>query len=138
MAYDPNNVFAKIIRGEIPSTKVYEDERTFAFLDLMPQADGHTLVVPKEPAQNIFELSPDGAANLIKVVQKLAGAVKKAMNAPGIMLVQLNGEAAGQSVFHIHFHIIPRTGGVDLKFHARDQADPKKLAEIAAKIRAEL
>ena len=138
MAYDPNNVFAKIIRGEIPSTKVYEDAHTFAFLDLMPQADGHTLVVPKEPAANIFELSPDGAANLIKAVQKLAKAVKKATNAPGIMLVQLNGEAAGQSVFHIHFHIIPRADGVDLKFHAREKADPAKLAEIAAKIRAAL
>jgi len=138
MAYDPDNIFAKIIRGEIPCVKIYEDEHTFAFLDVMPQAEGHTLVVSKEPAQNIFELSPVGAATLIASVQKIAAAVKKALGAPGIMLVQLNGEAAGQSVFHIHFHIIPRTGGIDLKFHAREMADPKAQEAIAVKIRAAL
>lgn len=138
MVYDPNNVFAKIMRGEIPSCKIYEDEKCFAFLDAMPQSDGHTLVIPKEPAENLFEVSPEGAAHLIQVVQKLARAVKKAMNAPGIMVVQLNGAEAGQSVFHLHFHIIPRVGGVDLKFHARDMADPKKQDAIAAKIRAEI
>ena len=138
MPYDPDNIFAKILRGEIPSVKIYEDEHTFAFLDVMPQAEGHTLVVSKEPAQNIFELSPDGAAALIKSVRKIATAVKTALNVPGIMLVQLNGEAAGQSVFHIHFHIIPRVGGIDLKFHAHDMADPKTLEPVAAKIRAAL
>ena len=138
MPYDPDNIFAKILRGEITSLKIYEDEHTFAFLDVMPQAEGHTLVVSKEPAQNIFELSPDGAAALIKSVRKIATAVKTALNVPGIMLVQLNGEAAGQSVFHIHFHIIPRVGGIDLKFHAHDMADPKTLEPVAAKSRAAL
>jgi histidine triad (HIT) family protein len=138
MAYDPDNIFAKILRGDIPAVKVYEDDRTLAFMDVMPQADGHVLIVPKEPAQNIFELSPDGAAAAIKTVQKIATAVKKALDAPGVMLVQLNGEAAGQSVFHIHFHVIPRVAGVDLKFHAREMAAPKDLEATAAKIRAAL
>src|SRR5262249_46223282 len=120
MAYDPNNVFAKILRGEIPSVKVYEDERTLAFMDVMPQAEGHTLVVPKENAENIFDLSPDGAVALAKTTQKIARAVKKGFGAPGVMLAQLNGAAAGQSVFHVHFHVIPRSGGIDLKLHARE------------------
>lgn len=138
MAYDTNNIFAKILRGEIPAVKVYEDDHVLAFLDVMPQAEGHTLVIPKEAAQNIFELSPDGAAHLIQAVQKIAPAVKAATGAPGIMLAQLNGEAAGQSVFHIHFHIIPRFNGVDLQFHPREMADPKKQEALAAKIRAAL
>ncbi|MGB8601067.1 MAG: HIT family protein [Rhizomicrobium sp.] len=138
MAYDSNNIFAKILRGEIPAVKVYEDDHVLAFLDVMPQAEGHTLVIPKQAAQNIFELSPDGAAHLIQAVQKIAPAVKAVTGAPGIMLAQLNGEAAGQSVFHIHFHIIPRFSGVDLQFHPREMADPKKQEALAAKIRAAL
>ena len=113
MAYDRNNVFAKILRGEIPSTKVHEDENTLAFMDVMPQADGHVLVVPKEQAENIFDLSAEGAAALIRTTQRVARAVKTAMAAPGIMLAQLNGSEAGQTVFHIHFHVIPRGGGAD-------------------------
>ena len=138
MPYDPQNVFAKILRGEIPCVKLYEDALTLAFMDVMPQAEGHALVVPKEPAENLFDLSPEGAAALIATTQKVAKAVKKGLGAPGVMLAQLNGQAAGQSVFHVHFHVIPRAGGVDLKLHARNMVDPKTLEPIAAKIRAAL
>lgn len=135
MAYDPNNIFAKILRGEIPSTKVLEDDRTLAFMDVMPQADGHTLVVPKEEAETIFELSADGAANLIQVTQRVARAVKTAMNADGITLTQFNGKAAGQSVPHIHFHVLPRWEGVPLRRHAGNMESPAKLADFAEKIK---
>ncbi len=138
MAYDPENIFAKILRGEAPCTRIYEDDRTLAFLDVMPQAEGHTLVIPKAPAEDLFALEPDMAAALIKTTQKVAKAVKAAMGARGIMLAQLNGAAAGQSVFHVHFHIIPREGGIDLKLHAREMADPAELEKVAAKIRAAL
>jgi histidine triad (HIT) family protein len=138
MPYDSSNIFAKILRGEIPCVKIYEDDKTLAFMDVMPQAEGHTLVVPKEPAENIFALSPDGAAALIQTAQKVAKAVQAATGAPGVMLVQLNGKAAGQSVFHIHMHIIPRHAGIDLAFHARDMVPAASLEPIAAKIRAAL
>ena len=138
MAYDNNNIFAKILRGEVPSVKVFEDDKTLAFMDVMPQADGHTLVIPKEPAENIFELSPEGAAALIKTTQNVAKAVKKGLDAPGIMISQLNGRPAGQSVFHVHFHIIPRSGGVDFRFHAREMESPDKLKALAEKIKAAL
>jgi histidine triad (HIT) family protein len=136
MAYDNQNIFAKIIRGEMPCFKVYEDEHTLAFMDIMPQAEGHTLVIPKEPAENIFDLSPEGAAALARTAKKVAAAVRKATNAPGILLAQLNGAAAGQTVFHIHFHIIPRTSGIDLALHAREKADFTKLKALAEKIAA--
>lgn len=138
MPYDPNNIFAKILRGEIPCVKVYEDTRTLAFMDVMPQAEGHTLVVPKDPAEDIFDLSPGGMAALIATTQLVAKAVKKALACPGLMLIQLNGEASGQSVMHVHFHIIPRSAGIDLKFHAREMVAPQLLEPIAAKIRAAL
>ena len=138
MAYDSNNIFAKILRGEVPSVKVYEDDKTLAFMDVMPQADGHTLVIPKEPAENLFDLSPEGAAAMVKTTQKVAKAVKKGLDAPGIMLFQLNGKPAGQSVLHVHFHIVPRSGGVDLKLHARGMESPDKLKAIAEKIKAAL
>ena len=138
MAYDSNNVFAKILRGEIPAVKVYEDAKALAFMDVMPQADGHVLVIPKEPAENIFELSPEGAAALMAMTQKVAKAVKKGLNAPGIMVAQLNGAAAGQSVFHVHFHIIPRRAGVDFRLHARAMESPEKLSAVAEKIKAAL
>ena len=138
MAYDTNNIFAKILRGEIPCVKVFEDDKTLAFMDVMPQADGHVLVVPREPAENIFDLSPEVAAAMMATTQKVAQAVKKGLGVPGVMLAQLNGAAAGQSVFHVHFHIIPRRGGVDMKLHARDMVDPKTLEPIAAKIRSAL
>lgn len=138
MPYDRSNIFARILRDEIPSVKIYEDDKTLAFMDVMPQAEGHTLVVPKEEAENIFDLSPEGAAALIATAQRVAKAVKKALGCPGLMLVQLNGKAAGQSVFHIHMHIIPRSKGIDLGFHERNMVDPATLEPIAAKIRAAL
>jgi len=138
MAYDNNNIFAKILRGEIPCVKVFEDDKTLAFMDVMPQAEGHVLVVPKEPAENVLDLSPEGAAAMMATTQKVARAVKKGLNAPGIMLAMLNGAPAGQSVFHVHFHIIPRSAGVDLGLHARSMADPRTLEPVAAKIRSAL
>jgi histidine triad (HIT) family protein len=138
MAYDPNNVFAKILRGELPSHKVYEDDKTLAFMDAMPQADGHTLVVPKVQAENLLDVPPDALAATILTTQRVARAVKTAFAAPGLMIVQLNGSSAGQSVFHVHFHIVPRYAGLDLKLHARDMADPKRLAEHAERIRKAL
>lgn len=138
MAYDNNNVFARILRGEIPSVKVFEDNKTLAFMDVMPQAEGHVLVIPKEPAESVLDLSADGAAAMMATTQHVAKAVKKGLNAPGIMLAMLNGAPAGQSVFHVHFHIIPRSAGVDLGLHARSMVDPKTLEPIAAKIRAAL
>lgn len=138
MAYDNNNVFAKILRGEIACVKVFEDDNTLAFMDVMPQAEGHVLVIPKEAAESVLELSPDGAAAMMATTQKIAKAVKKGLNAPGIMLAMLNGAPAGQSVFHVHFHVIPREHGVDLGLHARGMVDPKTLEPIAAKIRSAL
>ncbi|HEY4266061.1 MAG TPA: HIT family protein [Micropepsaceae bacterium] len=138
MAYDSNNIFAKILRGEIPAVKIYEDGKTLAFMDAMPQADGHALVIPKEAAENIFDLSSSGAAALMATTQKIAKAVKKALNTPGIMIVQLNGASAGQSVFHVHFHVIPRQGGADFKLHAREMETPEKLGLLADRIKAAL
>ena len=138
MAYDKNNVFAKILRGEIPSTKIYEDDKTLAFMDVMPQSDGHALVIPKEPAENIFELSPEGAAALMATTQKIAKAVKKGLGVPGIMIAQLNGAPAGQSVFHVHFHIIPRSAGADFRLHARSMESPDRLKVFADRIKAAL
>jgi histidine triad (HIT) family protein len=136
--YDPNNIFARILRGELPKVAVYEDDLTLAFLDIMPSVDGHTLVITKEPAEGILDLSPDSAAALIRTTQKVAKAVKKAFAAPGIMLVQLNGAEAGQSIPHIHFHVLPRRDGLDLKLHGRAMVKPETLGPIAAKIRAAL
>ncbi len=138
MPYDPNNVFAKILRGELPSVKVYEDARTLAFMDIMPSTEGHTLVIPKEPAETVFDLSTEAASAVMKTTQKVAVAVKKAMDCPGLMLVQLNGSAAGQSVPHFHFHILPRQTGLNLNLHGRKMVDPKTLEPVAAKIRAAL
>jgi len=138
MPYDPNNIFARILRGELPKTAVYEDDKTLAFMDIMPSTPGHVLVIPKEPAESIFDVSPEGAAAVIATTRKVAAAVKKAFASPGIMLVQLNGTAAGQSVPHLHFHILPRAEGLDLKLHGRAMAKPEELEPLAAKIRAAL
>lgn len=138
MAYDPNNIFARILRGELPKVAVYEDAMTLAFMDIMPSVEGHTLVIPREAAEDILDLSPHSAKALIATTQKVARAVKTAFDAPGIMLVQLNGAAAGQSVPHIHFHVLPRHEGLDLKLHGRAMVDPKTLEPVAAKIRAAL
>jgi histidine triad (HIT) family protein len=138
MAYDPQNVFAKILRGELPSIKVFEDADTLAFMDIMPSAEGHTLVIPKEPAETLFDLSDQAAAALMATTQRVAAAVKAALACPGLMLVQLNGSAAGQSVPHFHMHIVPRFEGLDLTLHGRAMADLVQLENIAARIRKRL
>jgi histidine triad (HIT) family protein len=138
LAYDSTNIFARILRGELPKVALYEDDLTLAFLDIMPSVTGHTLVIPKEPAETIFDLSPEGAAAVMRTTQKLARAVKTALAVEGVMLVQLNGTAAGQSVPHLHFHILPREHGLDLKFHGRTMVDPKPLEPTAERIRAAL
>ena len=138
MAYDTNNIFARILRGELPKVAVFEDEHTLAFMDIAPSTPGHTLVIPKELCETIFDCSPEGVAATIRTTQKVAAAVKKAFNVPGIMLVQLNGADAGQSVPHLHFHILPRAEGLDMKFHGRTMVDAKTLVPLAEKIRAAL
>ena len=138
MTYDTNNIFARILRGELPCHKVYEDEHTLAFMDVMPQAEGHTLVIPKAAGVGLLDVPTDALQAVIATTQKVARAVKTALDAPGVMIVQLNGAPAGQTVFHLHFHIIPRSEGLQLKFHARDMEKPEVLAALAAKIRAAL
>ena len=138
MSYDSNNVFARILRGELPCAKLHEDAHTLTFMDIMPSAEGHALVIPKEPAETIFDLSPEAASRLMLTAQKVAKAVKKALGCPGVMLVQLNGSAAGQSIPHIHFHVVPRSHGLDLALHGRAQGDFSKLQALAARIRQEL
>ena len=138
MAYDNSNIFAKILRGEIPCVKVYEDGKTLAFMDVMPEADGHVLVVPKEPAENILDLSSDGMAAMMATVQKVAKAVDKALKPGGILLKQYNRAPAGQSVFHVHFHIVPRHEGVPLAPHGKLMVEAAVLEPIAAKIRSAL
>lgn len=134
MNYDDDNIFAKILRNEIPCVKVFEDQDTLAFMDVMPQAEGHTLVIPKEKATTLLDLSEQSAANLINKVQRISKAVKKATNADGITLFQLNGEAAGQTVPHIHFHILP--GSIlGARTHASNMADLSDLELVAEKIR---
>jgi histidine triad (HIT) family protein len=136
--YDPNNIFAKILRGEIPAAKVYESKHALAFMDVMPQSEGHTLVIPKAQARNVFDADPAVLAELIKETQHVARGVRKAFNPDGIRIVQFNEPAAGQSVFHLHFHIIPRWEGVPLRPHTGEMAPGDKLQEHAARIRAAL
>ena len=134
MSYDSDNIFAKILRAEIPCISVYEDDTTLAFMDIMPQARGHTLVIPKEPAQTLLELSAPAASDLITKVQIVAKAVKTAMDAQGITIFQLNGTAAGQTVPHIHFHVLPGSI-INAKQHASINAQANDLEHIAEKIR---
>jgi histidine triad (HIT) family protein len=136
--YDDNNIFAKILRGEIPSHKVYEDDETVAFMDVMPQAKGHTLVLPKAPSRNLLDADPATFASLFATVQKVARAAKKAFEADGITVIQFNEPAAGQTVYHLHVHIIPRFEGVELKIHAREMEKPEVLAANAEKLRSAL
>jgi histidine triad (HIT) family protein len=138
MAYDPNNIFAKILRGEIPCVKVFEDAKTLAIMDVMPESEGHVLVVPKEPAVDILDLSGDGLAAMMATTQRIAKAVDKALQPDGILLKQYNRAAAGQSIFHVHFHILPRWEGVGLAPHGKVMVDAAKLEPIAAKIRSAL
>src|SRR5882724_7263649 len=138
MPYDPNNIFAKILRGEIPCVKVYEDDKTFVFMDVMPEAEGHVLVIPKEGAENILDLSPAGLAAMMATTQKVAKAVDKALAPDGILLKQYNRAAAGQSVFHVHVHIVPRWEGVPMAPHGKVMVQAAVLEPIAAKIRSAL
>jgi histidine triad (HIT) family protein len=138
LTYDTNNIFARILRGELPKIALYEDDLTLALMDIMPSVEGHALVITKEPAEGILDLSPDGAAALIRTTQKIARAVKTGLGCSGVMLVQLNGVAAGQSIPHIHFHVLPREAGLDLVLHGRTMQKPEALEAVAAKIRAEL
>ena len=138
MVYDNDNIFAKILRGEAPAFKVYEDDFSLAFMDVMPQVAGHTLVIPKDPTEDIFDADPVILGHTMATVQKVGVAVKRAFDVPGIMLAQLNGKAAGQTVFHLHFHILPRVGGADLKMHAGAMADFAELEVHAQRIKAAL
>ena len=138
MAYDNNNIFARILRGEIPAVKVFEDARTLAFMDVMPEADGHVLVVPKEAAEDILGLSPEGLSAMMATVQRIAKAADKALAPDGILIKQYNRAAAGQSVFHIHFHVIPRWEGVPMAPHGKAMVEAARLEPIAAKIRSAL
>ena len=138
MAYDESNVFAKVLRGEIPCHKIYEDGDTLAFLDIMPRTEGHALVVTKEKARDLFDISPAALGKLMAVVQKLAPQIKDAMGAEGVLIQQFNGAAAGQTVFHLHVHIIPRKEGESLKPHAGKMADQAALAATEDKIRKKL
>lgn len=137
--YDDQNIFAKIIQGELPCVKVFENDDIIAFMDIFPQSRGHTLVVPKEPARNLLDLSQEAAQNAIPHVQHVARAVNKALKPDGIIVTQFNGAPAGQSVFHIHFHIIPKWEDQALGSHADSgQADPETLEPLAEMIRAAL
>ena len=138
MTYDPSNVFAKILRGELPSHKLYEDDATFAFMDIMPRGDGHCLVIPKRPSRNILDVEPESLAAVMATTQKLARAVMKAFSADGVTVQQFNEQAGGQVVFHLHVHVIPRFEGVSLKPHTGTMADQAVLAAHADKIRAAL
>jgi histidine triad (HIT) family protein len=137
-AYDPSNIFARILRGELPAEKVYEDENTLGIMDIMPRADGHLLVMPKEPARTILDASAASLAATFATVQKLAGAVKAAMAADGITIQQFNEPAGGQVVFHLHVHVLPRWEGVALRPHTGQMASPETLRANADKIRKAL
>ena len=137
-AYDDSNVFAKILRGELPCHKLYDDAETFAFMDIMPRGDGHCLVIPKTPSRNIFDVDADSLAAVMRTTQKLARAVVKAFGADGVTIQQFNESAGGQVVFHLHVHIIPRFEGVSLKPHTGQMEKPEVLAAGAEKIRAAL
>ncbi len=138
MSYDRNNIFAKILRGDVPAFKVYEDAHTLAFMDVMPQSNGHTLVIPKSEAENFFDVDPKVLASLVVTTQHVATAVKRAFNPDGVRIMQFNGPAAGQTVFHIHFHILPCYEGMQPKSHAREFEDKAILAANAEKIRTAL
>ena len=138
MAYDTNNVFAKILRGEIPSHKVFENDEVIAFMDVMPQGPGHTLVVPKAASRNLLDADPAALGKLLPAVQKIARAVKEAFAADGVSIFQYNEAAGGQSVFHLHVHVVPRHEGVPLVRHSDTMEDQAVLAANAEKVRAAL
>jgi histidine triad (HIT) family protein len=135
-SYDPNNIFAKILRGELPCYKVYEDDKAFAFLDIMPRTAAHTLVLPKAPVRNLLDASADDLAYVMTVAQKVAKAAMTAFAADGITIQQFNEGAGGQVVFHLHVHVIPRKAGVSMKPPASEKEKPEVLAENAKKLAA--
>ena len=135
--YDDGNIFARIIRGEIPSAKVYEDDQVLAFMDAFPQARGHTLVVHKHSrARNLLDIEPESLQTLILGVQKVARGLRAALAPDGVLVTQFNGAPAGQTIFHLHFHILPRWSGEPLDAHGRGQAEPGELVKLAAQIAA--
>jgi histidine triad (HIT) family protein len=138
MPYDDSNIFAKILRHEVPSHKVYEDADTLVFMDVMPQAPGHTLIVPKAPSRNVLDADPEVLARVAPVVQRIARAVKGAFAADGVTVLQFNELASGQTVFHLHYHVIPRHEGIPLMPHGRQMEKPEVLATNAEKIRKAL
>ncbi len=138
MAYDPDNIFAKILRGELPCHKVYEDDAVIAFMDLMPQGPGHTLVVPRAPSRNLLDADPATFGPLFAAAQKIARAVKTAFAADGVIVMQFNEAAAGQSVYHLHLHVVPRFQGVPLRPHTDEMEKAEVLAANAEKIKAAL
>lgn len=137
MSYDPDNIFAKILRGEMPSHKVYEDDDTYVFMDIMPRADGHMLVIPKTPARNVLDASAAQLAAVMATVQKMSHVAMKAFGADGITVQQFNESAGGQIVFHLHVHVLPRHEGDKLR-PPGTMADNDVLAAHADKIRAAL
>jgi histidine triad (HIT) family protein len=137
--YDEGNIFAKILRGEMPAARVFEDEHVFAFMDVFPQTKGHTLVIPKHSrARNLLEEEPQVLSELILGVQRVARAVRAALNPDGILVSQFNGAPAGQTIYHLHFHIIPRWDGAPLGRHGEGMADPEELKALAAQIAAKI
>jgi histidine triad (HIT) family protein len=136
--YDTNNIFAKILRGELPAHKVYEDDKTFAFLDIMPRAPGHALVIPKAPARTIVDIEPEDLSRLILTTQAVARATMNVFAADGLTIHQFNEPAGGQVVFHVHVHVIPRKNGVALKPPASVKEDPAILSDQALKLAAAL
>lgn len=137
-AYDPDNIFAKIIKGALPAYKIYEDDKVIAFLDIMPRAPGHTLVIPKHPARNLLDVPAEELAHVMRVTQMVANAGMKAFDADGVTVQQFNEPAGGQVVFHLHVHVIPRKEGVALKPPASHKEKPEVLEEHAAKMKAAL
>ncbi|MEL6750906.1 MAG: HIT family protein [Pseudomonadota bacterium] len=137
-AYDTDNIFAKILRGELPAHKIYEDDATFVMMDIMPRGDGHCLVLPKAPVRNIFDIEDDAMAAVMRTARMVAKACSSAFGADGVTVQQFNESAGGQVVFHLHVHIIPRYDGVPLKPHTGEMADPDLLAAHAEKLRLAL
>jgi histidine triad (HIT) family protein len=138
MAYDANNIFARMVRGEIPCIRIHEDADTLAFMDIMPQADGHSLVIPKVAGENIYDTPPESVAAAVRTTQRVARAVQQAFAPPGLIITQFNGRTAGQTVFHLHFHVVPVYTAGAWRPHAREKADLAVLEQHAARIRAAL
>jgi histidine triad (HIT) family protein len=137
-AYDPQNIFAKILRGELPTYKVFEDDHTLAFLDIMPRSAGHTLVIPKTLARNIFDVPVEDFQHVARTTHRVANAALKAFDADGVTLQQLNGKAGGQAVFHLHMHVMPRWDGVSLKPAMSYKETPETLQDHQARLVAAL